>query len=205
MSNDFNFCADLLYLFFVYLFILNFYHGNLFFEYASEIFTRSMHKLALNHGLGRNTSQSSFLSLDISWIFIRYSGNHDPNVTERCFFNRLRFFHKMPCQWIVCYMFIHHCLPGPPKLPTKQAYLISILQHYCIEAVCILASIAPWRTAEIGSLLGNPQMAVVDEVVSVDHGALNIINTLRLRQNGRHFPDDTFKGILLNEKCMNFH
>ena len=26
-----------------------------------------------------------------------------------------------------------------------------------------------------------------------------IVNTLRLRQNGRHFPDDIFKYIFLNE------
>ena len=28
-------------------------------------------------------------------------------------------------------------------------------------------------------------------------------NTLRPKQNGRHFPDDIFKCIYLNEKCMN--
>ena len=28
-------------------------------------------------------------------------------------------------------------------------------------------------------------------------------NTLRPKQNGRHFPDDIFKCICLNEKCMN--
>ena len=28
---------------------------------------------------------------------------------------------------------------------------------------------------------------------------MNLINTLRPRQDGRHFPDDTFKCIFLNE------
>ena len=30
---------------------------------------------------------------------------------------------------------------------------------------------------------------------------LGLINTLRLRQNGRHFPDDIFKWIFLNENA----
>ena len=34
-------------------------------------------------------------------------------------------------------------------------------------------------------------------------GAQRSLNTLRLRQNGRHFPDDIFKCIFLNENvCL---
>ena len=34
---------------------------------------------------------------------------------------------------------------------------------------------------------------------STKHGAEKSVNTLRPRQNGRHFPDDSFKWIFLNE------
>ena len=33
-------------------------------------------------------------------------------------------------------------------------------------------------------------------------GKVLVINTLRLRQNGRHFPDDIFKWIFLNENVL---
>ena len=35
------------------------------------------------------------------------------------------------------------------------------------------------------------------------HRGLYYLNTLRPRQNGRQFPDDTFKRILLNENVRN--
>ena len=41
-------------------------------------------------------------------------------------------------------------------------------------------------------------LAILAYVISGDN-ILNIINTLRPRQNGRHFPDDTLKCIFLNE------
>ena len=36
--------------------------------------------------------------------------------------------------------------------------------------------------------------------VLVDIPVMNVLNTLRPRQNGRHFPDDNFKWIFLNKK-----
>ena len=40
---------------------------------------------------------------------------------------------------------------------------------------------------------------VTFELEIVSTGAIDLLNTLRLRQNGRHFADAIFKCIFLNE------
>ena len=43
---------------------------------------------------------------------------------------------------------------------------------------------------------------MVDQQSGLTQGWGQDINTLRLRQNGRHFPDDIFKCIFLNENVL---
>ena len=66
--------------------------------------------------------------------------------------------------------------------------------HFCSEW-CIVGY-------ETGAIMGCVQQVYFDGSAQVC-GNWNGVNTLRPRQNGRHFADDTFKPIFLKENIRN--
>ena len=61
---------------------------------------------------------------------------------------------------------------------------ITITDMSCLAFIYILVRFQPMR-----------RLYIYDAI----HATFSVINTLRPRQNGRHFPDDIFKWIFLNE------
>ena len=78
---------------------------------------------------------------------------------------------------------------------------IEILVHFGCNQLC--PCVPPWVTSDMKN---NPVKSIFHSVLLTLRTGLSlhwlsqIINTLRLRQNGGHFPDDSFKCIFLNEK-----
>ena len=56
--------------------------------------------------------------------------------------------------------------------------------------------------SDLNYMLGDADVRSLDLNISLSFDA-TCVNTLRLRQNGRHFADDTFKCIFLNENVWN--
>ena len=89
---------------------------------------------------------------------------------------------------------------------TKVAYQLLIVGNYCILVVITrMTTIAAWviKTTRMVTMVTRTavkKMAVViTRVVRVSFGCRFQFNTLRPKQNGCQFADDTFQRIFLNE------
>ena len=95
------------------------------------------------------------------------------------------------------------CLPSQKKMLAVQMKFtctnIAFMPYHIRSRVD--TCVPKWLTGLIG-WLDAPLYLVITDQLSEEYRCNKMLNILRPRKNGRHFPDDIFKCIFLNENVL---
>ena len=130
----------------------------------------------------------------LSKPILAYCQSHPCDQTSVKFYSKFKHFHSKKCIWNCLQNRGHFCLE--PQCVSWVMFIGDVLAEgwYEWKHLCyMLWSVCTKNHASVTISVNNSNCFLWTHMY---------LNTLRLRQNGCHFPDDIFKRIFLNENCF---